>query len=146
MHPEHQERVFEELKTILPSKDTPLRSEHIAKMKYLDLCVKESLRLYPIVSLMSKTVKGGSINLSGYEVHPGVSIVISVNRVQRKPKYWGPNANKFDPTRFEPENFSKMNRFAFIPFSDGSRNCVGSLRMFFKSKIRRYSCAIYFRI
>lgn len=146
MHPEHQERVFEELKTILPSKDTPLRPEHIEQMKYLELCVKESLRLYPIVSLMSKTVKSGTINLGGYEVHPGVSIVIAVNRVQRKPKYWGPNANQFDPTRFLPENLSNANRYAFIPFSDGSRNCVGSSSMlFFSNRIRRY-CAIYSRI
>lgn len=125
MHPLHQERVFEELKTILPSKDTPLRAEHIAKMTYLELCINESLRLFPIVSLMSKMVKGGSINLSGYEVQPGVSIIIGVNRVHRKLKYWGPNANEFDPTRFSPENYRKENRFAFIPFSDGARNCVG---------------------
>lgn len=124
MHPEHQERVFEEIKDILPTKDTPLRPEHIAKMKYLDLCIKESLRLFPIVSLMSKTVKT-SVNLSGYEVHPGVSIVIPVNYIQRKKEYWGPNAHIFDPAQFSPENISKVNRYAFLPFSNGPRNCVG---------------------
>ncbi|KAJ6637457.1 putative cytochrome P450, partial [Pseudolycoriella hygida] len=125
MHPDHQERVFDELKTILPSKDTAICAEHIPKMKYLEVCISESLRLFPVVSLMSKMVKNGSINLSGYTVHPGVSIVIGVNRVQRKMKYWGPDANKFDPRRFLPENIMKVNRFAYIPFSDGSRNCVG---------------------
>ncbi len=125
MHPEHQERVFNELKTILPSKDIPITSEHIVQLTYLELCIKESLRLFPVVSLMAKNVKTGSVNLGGYEVHSGVTIVIGVNRIHRKLKYWGPDANKFDPTRFLPENFSKVPRFAYIPFSEGSRNCVG---------------------
>ncbi|XP_037028299.1 probable cytochrome P450 313a4 [Bradysia coprophila] len=125
MHPEHQERVFEEIKTILPSKDTSVRSEHISQLTYLELCIKESLRLFPVVSLMSKMVKYGSINLGGHDVRPGASIVIGVNRIHRKFKYWGPDANKFNPTRFLPENFAKVNRFAYIPFSEGSRNCVG---------------------
>lgn len=125
MHPEHQERVYQELKTILPSKDTPICAEHIEKMTYLELCIKESLRLFPVVSLIAKMVKQGTINIGGYDVPPGVSIVIGVHRVHRKLKYWGPDANKFEPTRFSPENFNKANRFAFIPFSDGVRNCVG---------------------
>lgn len=127
MHPEHQERVFDELKAILPSKSTPLSSQHIAKMEYLELCIKESLRLFPVVSLMSKMVDKGYINLSGYEVHPGISLVIGVNHVHRKLKYWGRDANEFVPTRFLPENFSKVNRFAYIPFSGGARNCLGQL-------------------
>lgn len=125
MHPEHQERVFEELKIILPSKDTTICSEHIHQMTYLELCIKESLRLFPVVSLMAKQVKYGTINLGGHEVGPGVSILIGVNRLHRKLKYWGADANAFNPTRFLPKNFSKINRFAYIPFSDGSRNCVG---------------------
>lgn len=125
MHPEHQERVFEEIKTVLPSKDTSVRAEHIPQLTYLEMCIKESLRLFPVVSLMSKAVKYGSINLGGHEVRPGVSIIIGVNRIHRKIKYWGPDANTFNPTRFMPENFAKVNRFAYIPFSEGSRNCVG---------------------
>lgn len=125
MHPQHQERVFEELKTVLPSKDTLICPEHIHQLPYLELCIKESLRLFPIVSLMSKKVKNGTIKLGKYEIGPGTSIVIGVSRIHRKIKYWGSDANQFNPTRFLPENISKVNRFAYIPFSEGARNCVG---------------------
>jgi cytochrome P450 len=43
--------------------------------------------------------------------------------VHRRPSLWG-NPEGFDPTRFDPQ-LKNSQRFAYFPFSDGPRSCLG---------------------
>ncbi|KAJ8949165.1 hypothetical protein NQ314_008287, partial [Rhamnusium bicolor] len=54
----------------------------------------------------------------------GSSAYFSPIHVHRNPKYW-PDPLKFDPDRFLPEEIAKRHPCTFIPFSYGSRNCIG---------------------
>lgn len=47
----------------------------------------------------------------------GATIVLSIFKVQRDEKYWGSDANQFNPERFERENFKKIPPYAYIPFT-----------------------------
>lgn len=63
--------------------------------------------------------------LDGKIVPKGAFIGIQQYFLSRNPKYY-PDPLKFDPDRFLPENLRKSNPFAYVPFSAGSRNCIGN--------------------
>lgn len=58
MHTEIQDKVFDEIYRILPSNSTELSLNTINDLKYLDMVVKESLRLLPVVPFIARKVSG----------------------------------------------------------------------------------------
>jgi len=49
-HPHHQELVFQELREIFGAETSRfINMDDLRRMEYLDLCIKESLRLFPSV-------------------------------------------------------------------------------------------------
>lgn len=41
---ECQERLRKQLQQVLPSPDTPISTEHLEKLPYINACIKETLR------------------------------------------------------------------------------------------------------
>lgn len=68
--------------------------------------------------------KDNPIPDSNFVLKKGTSTFIPVVGLHRDPDYY-PEPMKFDPERFTEENKSKIPPFAFIPFGDGPRNCIG---------------------
>ena len=60
----------------------------------------------------------------GIMVPKGSELTLLVSLVQRDEK-WFPNPLEFDPDRFDPDKGNKHHQFAYLPFSAGSRNCMG---------------------
>lgn len=62
----------------------------------------------------------------GRIIPAGANASFNFNVTFRDPKYF-PDPNTFNPERFTAERLteSKMNPFAYIPFSAGMRNCIG---------------------
>lgn len=63
--------------------------------------------------------------LGDYVIPKGNSVFISPFATQRLAHIY-PNPDVFDPERFSPENQQKLHPYAFLPFSAGPRNCIGS--------------------
>jgi len=92
------------------------------ELKSLPFCtkvVKETLRLYPPAPLTARTTTS-SVDLDGYIVEKGTRVMIPMWWVHRDAEVW-PEPDKFDPDRFDKDPPPG----AWIPFSDGLRNCVG---------------------
>lgn len=124
MHPECQERVFAELRDLMPDPNTPLNSDHIERMEYTERCIKETLRLYPPVPIVGRTVEH-EMKLKNFTLRPGQGLILAINQLQRNPKYWGPQADVFDPDNFLPERVAARESFVYCPFADGARICIG---------------------
>ncbi|KOB58123.1 Uncharacterized protein OBRU01_25527 [Operophtera brumata] len=76
------------------------------KLRYLDRVVKESLRLFPPVPFIIRKVLEDTKLPSGRTMPAGSGIAVSIWGLHRDPKYWGPDAEHFDPDRFLPERVS----------------------------------------
>lgn len=143
MHRDCQDLVVAELREIFESADDYVSQEHITNMKYMELVIKESVRLFPILPVMGRETDA-DLDIRGGTMPKGAMLIINVLKIQRDPKYWGENAHLFYPERFLPENSADVHPYAFIGFSAGPRNCIGakyawySMKIFLASFLRRF--------
>lgn len=122
MHQDVQDKVVEELRLIFPNKHSNVTNEDVEKMNYLGMCIQEELRLFPSIPVYGKRVDR-LWKFRHHDIPKDTSIVIDVYHIHRDPKYWGPNANKFNPDNFSPENITKIKPFTYLPFG-GGKNCI----------------------
>ncbi|KAK3907584.1 Cytochrome P450 4V2 [Frankliniella fusca] len=132
-----QEKVRDEVIGVLG--EGPGRAvEHpdLAHMQYTERVIKEVLRYFSIVPLFGRTVTEDLALPSGFTIPRGSQVAFWLPYTHHDPK-WFPEPDKFDPDRFLPENSRGRHPFAYVPFSAGSRNCVGQryAMMFMKTVV-----------
>lgn len=123
-HPDIQQRAYEEIVNVLGTDSTTVVTVNtLNELKYLEMVIKESLRLYPSVPIISRRLTETTV-IGGVELPIGANVRIVIYATHHDSRIY-PDPEKFDPERFTPENQSKRNPYAFVPFSAGSRNCIG---------------------
>ncbi|XP_055612643.1 probable cytochrome P450 313a4, partial [Uranotaenia lowii] len=132
MHPEVQERVYQEVISVAPS--GPLEYQDVSKLEYMEMVIKESMRLVPVVALVGRICEK-DLTVGEYEIPAGAEIVIPIIKLHRNKRIWGPNAEEFDPENFSRGNCAKMHPYAFLAFSGGARNCIGMKYAYLTLKI-----------
>ncbi|XP_055978323.1 cytochrome P450 4A11-like [Sorex fumeus] len=120
-HPEHQQQCREELQSLLGD-GTSITWDHMDKMPYTTMCIKEALRLYPPVPGVARLLSSPVTFPDGRSLPKGISVGLSFYCLHHNPNVW-PNPEVFDPSRFAPG--AARHSHAFLPFSGGSRNCIG---------------------
>ena len=60
-HPECQQKVFKEIKSVLGDVTDPLTLKDLNNLTYLELVVKETLRMYPSVPFIGRKIKEDSM-------------------------------------------------------------------------------------
>jgi cytochrome P450 family 135 len=88
---------------------------------YLTATIQETLRLRPVISIVLRRLTE-PVEIGGYELPAGVSVVPSVYLVHRNPEVYP------EPQAFRPERFleSPPGTYTWIPFGGGVRRCLGA--------------------
>ncbi len=121
-HPDIEERVLAELDAVVGNRLPTIGDLH--HLTYLERVVSESLRLYPPVwSLMARQAVAED-ELGGYRIPPNAMVSMLPYVVHRDPRWWD-DPERFDPDRFTPERSEGRHKFAYIPFGNGPRKCIG---------------------
>ena len=124
-NPEHLKKLTEEIRTAFEDFDD-VTLEDLARLKYLQACLQEGLRMYPPVpiSLPRRTPIEGA-EICGKSIPGDVSIGINQFATYRMSEHFK-NPWEFHPERWlgDPE-YKDDHLDAMEPFSVGPRNCLG---------------------
>ncbi|PVD38391.1 hypothetical protein C0Q70_01005 [Pomacea canaliculata] len=121
LYPEIQEKVVEEIKVQLGDGDVTY--EGVAKLKYLDSVISETLRMYPPLNIVNR-LASETVTIKGVTIPKGAGVLVPIVNVLNDPEYF-PEPEKFIPERFSEENKGSRNPIAFLPFGFGPRVCIG---------------------
>ncbi|XP_004408450.1 PREDICTED: cytochrome P450 4F6-like [Odobenus rosmarus divergens] len=124
-HPEYQEHCRQEVQELLRDREPQeIEWDDLAQLPFLTMCIKESLRLHPPVTVIARRCTQDVGLPDGRVIPKGSKCVISIFGIHHNPSIW-PDPEVYNPFRFDPEIPQKRSPLAFIPFSAGPRNCIG---------------------
>lgn len=118
--PQYQTKILDEYYEVIGDKEITL--ENLSKLIWLDACVKESWRLYTVAPLIARQIYS-PINILGNDIPVGSTVIINSFLLHRDARHF-PEPDVYRPERFLPDR-PKFPCYTFIPFSAGSRNCIG---------------------
>uniref|UniRef100_A0A0W0F7E9 Cytochrome p450 n=1 Tax=Moniliophthora roreri TaxID=221103 RepID=A0A0W0F7E9_MONRR len=147
-HPEDQEKIFKEIKAIRDK--TGNNGEFMAQdydsMEWLTVCVKEALRLHPVlpqllrqaqyhdsIPLEFPVISSDGKTITEVPVKPGQQIRLDIAidvLLYRLESVWGPDANEWNPSRFLNERETEISvqvgmTANILSFSGGPKGCIG---------------------
>lgn len=118
---EVQDRARAEARAVL-THGQPATGEDVANLPFIRQIADEALRLYPPAGMISRTALKKD-RLCDRDIRPGDTVIIPIYALHRNNLLWE------DPDHFRPERFADrkaVDRYAYLPFGDGPRICIGS--------------------
>ncbi|KAK3836239.1 MAG: cytochrome P450 [Linnemannia gamsii] len=128
---------------------TFLSYDSLHALPYLNVCVKEILRIIPPVHATSRVAAQDDVIL-GYHIPKGTEIYLAPATLHKLKSVWGEDAEEFKPERWmDPSSLTEEQRrttktvtsdmlWAYIPFLTGPRNCIGSKLSLIEMKVMLY--------
>ncbi|MDF3021822.1 MAG: cytochrome [Steroidobacteraceae bacterium] len=108
-------------------------AEDVHHLQYTQQVIEESLRLHSPIHAISRVAMEDN-TVGGFFIPKGQTVVISMYAIHRQDRLY-PDAERFDPDRFAPEEVARRHRFAYLPFAAGHRNCIGAAQAMIELKL-----------
>lgn len=138
-NPKCQKKLHKELDLVFgEDQERPVTTDDIRKLKYLEFCIKETMRIFPSLPLIGRKATK-PFQLDDNTIVPaGTTVYMLLYKLHRNPKYYE-KPEEFVPERFDPQSemysFKRKSAFTYLPFSAGPRNCVGQKLGLLEAKI-----------
>ena len=129
-HTKIQEQVIEEIDAYF-NKNHNIEYDCINQLPFLEACIDETLRLYPVLGVITREVMDEYVLPSGLLLQKDLRIHIPVYYLHKNAKYF-PEPDRFRPKRFLGAEKEKINPFTYIPFGAGPRICLGKYKKIVK--------------
>ncbi|CAH0696923.1 unnamed protein product [Spodoptera exigua] len=123
-HPEVQKKAAEEVDEFMRRHKNKLVYDCVTELPYLEACMYETLRKYPVLGNLTREVMDDYVLPTGLKLDVGVRIHVPVYHMHNNPEFF-PEPHKYKPERFLPENKEQVNPNTFFPFGSGPRLCIG---------------------
>lgn len=105
----------------------------LQRLPYLEMVVKESMRLYPPAGGATREPIQ-DVELGGYVIPKGAAVAVSSFAMHRNPRFFS-SPEHFDPERFSPEREAQIPKYAYLPFGAGPRVCIGNVFAMMEARI-----------
>ena len=137
-YPRSETKILEELRAISPQKNKDLvvfDPLELDGLVYLHAALCETLRLFPSVPGLPRSVAERDVLPSGIEVRPGMSIIFLNYALGRMEDIWGKDALEFKPERWISDKGTlKLDYSKYLVFGAGQRICLGKDLAFIQMK------------
>ena len=123
-HPPMMKKVINELEKVV-GMERMVEESDLESLEYLNMVVKETLRLHPVVPLLIPHESIEDCTVDGFHIPQKSRVIVNVWAIGRDPNAWT-DADKFLPERFMESDIDfRGQHFQFIPFGSGRRGCPG---------------------
>ncbi|KAG1179932.1 hypothetical protein G6F36_010479 [Rhizopus arrhizus] len=122
-----QQKLREEIINILGDDDIDIvpSLEELKQMKYMNMVIKENLRINTPLDLLLPRKTAEDTFLADTFIPKDTIIVIDVGALHRDPRSWK-DPDEFVPERFEDDGEQNSHEgLTWIPFGNGTRQCIG---------------------
>ncbi|XP_028800131.1 cytochrome P450 CYP736A12-like [Neltuma alba] len=124
-HPRVMKNLQNELQNVV-GMTRMVEESDLAKLSYLDMVIKETLRLYPVAPLLVPRESMEDVTINGCYIRKKTRVIVNVWAIGRDSKVWSENAHMFHPERFVDSNIDvRGHDFQLLPFGSGRRGCPG---------------------
>jgi cytochrome P450 len=120
-YPNVEIKLHDEIELVLENRIPA--ADDIPKLRYTEMVLRESMRLYPPVWTMGRHVEN-DYSVGEYTIPAGSSILMSQYVMHHDPKYYE-KPEEFNPDRWTDDFKTHLPRFSYFPFGGGMRGCIG---------------------
>ena len=142
-NPEVQNKLIGNIKSFFENNPDATLHEAAESMEYADMVLRELLRLYPAINLITRYCTETCATSNGTLIPKGTIVYIPAYNIHHDPKFW-PDPEKFDPERFSPNQKATFDSTAYLAFGSGPRMCPGQhyshikIKMALISMLKKY--------
>ncbi|XP_030468716.1 cytochrome P450 71AU50-like [Syzygium oleosum] len=125
-HPSSMKKLQEELEKVV-GLNRAVEESDVEGLDYLDMVIKETLRLHPVAPLLLPHEATEDCIVNGFHIPYKSRVIVNVWSIGRDPKVWTThNPEEFVPERFLGSSVDVKGRdFQLLPFGAGRRGCPG---------------------
>jgi cytochrome P450 len=141
-HPEVEAKLHDELAIVLGGRAPTLAD--LGQLKYTEMIIKESLRLYPPAWGFSREPLE-DVEVGGYTLEKGKPVFV-IPYIQHRDPRWFDTPERFLPERWGEGLEERLPKNAYIPFGGGPRICIGNSFALMEARLLLATIAQQYRL